>query len=215
MTQQAIRREQETIYRSIKATVAQLDHWDNDQRVQERRRVIANANYPNGVLDRQTLAQHRARVSQGTLDLIDPQCTLCGSLEHLTDECHLEIRNGQVVQRAEESNKEASATAIHRAIVHRLYSQSCELYALLYPLFFQRVTVALEEQVDSDYQALAISGAVEDFRLVSSFRPSDIRDIAPGCSSITQLYYSKAFSLTYGEFCCQIADRVERSHSTL
>jgi hypothetical protein len=69
MTQQAIRREQEVICRSIKATVAQLEYWDNDQRVQERRRNIANANYPKGVLDRQALAQHRARVSQGTLDL--------------------------------------------------------------------------------------------------------------------------------------------------
>jgi hypothetical protein len=160
--QQVIRREQQSIRRSIKATIAQLDHWDNDQRELERRRTTANANYPNGVLDRKTLAQHRARVSQGTLDLLDPPCTLCSSRKHLTDECHLETRDGQVVTR-EESSLEDPANGIHRAIVHRLHSHACDLYHLLYPRFYpgaqETQKVTLEEtqpvpQTGPDYLVL-------------------------------------------------------------
>jgi hypothetical protein len=99
--QGVLRREQQAIYRSIKATVAQLDHWDHDQRVQERRRLSANANHPNGILDRQALAQYRARLSKGMLDLIDPPCDLCGSSKHLTDKCHLELKDGHIVASGE------------------------------------------------------------------------------------------------------------------
>jgi hypothetical protein len=50
---------------------------------------------------------------------------------------------------------------------------------------------------------------MEDFHVLASFCPDNIRNQRAGCSPIIQRYYSKAFPITFGDFCYQIADSVE------
>jgi hypothetical protein len=197
------------IRNTIKAIIAQLDRWAVDQRGLERRRTEANSRYPRGFSDRQDIAQHRARTALNTQDLRDPPCDLCGSTLHLSDECDR-------IERKNSSVSEAPSTGIHRAIVHRLYLQACDLYRLVHPRFYPgpHVTQSTDDNypvppTGPDYLQLAISQAVEDFQVVPGFRPDDIRNQRPGCSSIAQLYYSKAFPLSFGDFCCRIGDHIE------
>jgi hypothetical protein len=209
MNRNVIKHKTQTIRDTIKSIVAQLDRWETDQRDLERRRTTANASYPKGIADRQALAVHRAQQSQQVLDFIkDPPCDWCDSTGHLTDECDHVVREPGL-----KSNSEDPATGIHRAIVHRLYLQTCDLYSLLYPRFYPgpraKPPDIQEKPVGPDYLVLAISQAVEDFRVLPGFRPADIRNHRPGCSSITQLYYSKAFVINYGEFCDRVADSLE------
>jgi hypothetical protein len=212
MNKNVIQNKTQNIRATIKSIVAQLDRWETDQRDLERRRTTANASYPQGISDRRSLAAHRARDSQHTLDLIDPPCNWCDSTGHLTDECDQVARETGL-----RSTSEDPAIGIHRAIVHRLYLQACDLYRILYPRFYPgpRIKPEVEETLPvpltgPDYLVLAIDQAVADFRLVSGCRPTDIRDILPACSSITQLYYSKAFPISYGEFCWRVGDQVEQ-----
>jgi hypothetical protein len=198
------------IRNTIKAIIAQLDRWAVDQQGLERRRAEANARYPRGLSDRQDIAQHRARTALQTQDLRDPPCDLCGSTVHLSDECDR-------IERVNPHNiSEDPSIGIHRAIVHRLYLQSCDLYRLVHPRFYPGPLVGDSTEdiypvplTGPDYLQIAISKAVEDFQVVPGFRPDDIRGQRPGCSSIALLYYSKAFPLTFGDFCCRIGDRIE------
>jgi hypothetical protein len=208
MDSQTIKYKTRSIRDTIKAIVAQLDHWETDQREQERRRITANASYPKGVTDRQALAQHRAKTSLHTQHLFDPPCDLCGSTVHLSSECDTATKEGP---KALEVTSENPAIGIHRAIVHRLYIQACDLYRLLYPRFYPGPSTIEDIGVNElysvneiftslpssilDYLALAITKTVEDLRVLPGYSPDDIRHLRPGCSSITQLYYSKSFPI--------------------
>jgi hypothetical protein len=215
MSKNVIQYKTQTIRDTIKSIVAQLDRWETDQRALEKRCTSANASYPKGVIDRQALAIHRAQLSQRTSpDLTDPPCDWCDSTGHLSDECDRVARDSGLI-----STSEDPAIGIHRAIVHRLYLQTCDLYCILYPRFYPgpKPKPETEEKlpvpfIGPDYLALAITQAAEDFRVLPGYRPSDIRNLRPGCSSVTQLYYSKAFVVSYSEFCSRVADSVEESY---
>jgi hypothetical protein len=224
MDSQTIKYKTRSIRDTIKAIFAQLDHWETDHEwEQERRRITANASCPKGVTDRQALAQHQAKNSLHTQHLFDPHCDLCGSTVHLSSECDIATKEGP---KALEVTSENPAIGIHRAIVHRLYIQACDLYQLLYPRFYpgpsaiqdigvnglysvNEIYTSLPSSV-SDYLTLAITETVEDFRVLPGYSPNGIRHLRPGCSSITQLYYSKkSFPISYGEFCSRVADHID------
>jgi hypothetical protein len=173
------------------------------------RRKAATASYPRGLTDRQDIARHRACAALGTQALRDPPCDLCGSLLHLSDECDFIERDAcQLLDVAPED----PAIGIHRAIVHRLYLEACNLYQLIYPLFYpgcRSTPAAVPTLVGPDYLQLAISHAVDDFLVIPGFCSIDIRHQRPGYCLVAQLYYSKVFPLTFGDFCCQIADRID------
>jgi hypothetical protein len=212
MNKKVIQYKTRTIRDTIKSIIAQLDRWETDQRELERRRISANASYPKGLTDRQALAVHRAQQSQDTLELIDPPCDWCDSTSHLTGECDRIARDSGLI-----STSEDPAIGIHRAIVHRLYLQTCDLYHILYPGFYPGPSPAKSEVEETlsipltgpNYLTLAVELAVEDFRVLPGFSPTDIRNQRPACSAITQLYYSKAFVISYGDFCIKVADSVE------
>jgi hypothetical protein len=191
---------------SIKSIIAQLDRWEEDRQTRERRRKEANVKYPNGLADRQAIARFRAKNALGTQKLSDPPCDRCGSNIHLTDECDIVAQ--EVGQR--DFKEEDPSVGIHRAIVHRLYLQACDLYRLLYPSFYPDPIPLV---AGPDYLSLAISQAVDDFRLLPGFRPADVRHQRSSCSSVAQLYYSKVFPISFGDFCVRIADSLEEQSS--
>jgi hypothetical protein len=169
----------------------------------------ANANYPRGLADRQDIAQFRARSALRTQGICDPPCQLCESTHHLSDECDYIARETHAIS-------EDATTSIHHAIIHRLYLQTYDLYKLAHPRFFpgdqettSEIYPASLPDYHDDYLDIAISLAVEDFRVLPGFRPDDIRNQHAGCSPIIQLYYSKAFPITFGDSCYRIADSVE------
>jgi hypothetical protein len=215
LTSRQVQDKSAAIRNTIKAIVAQLDSWTSDQRDLETRRRTASASFPRGLTDRRDTAQHRARTAIGTHNLQDPPCELCGSTLHLSDECDLLEREPaeQVTSQTTALIREDPATSIHRAIVHRLYLEACTLYKLVYPCFYSNQATTGESPASPDYLALAISQAVDDFRVIPGFCPIDIRNQRPGCCLIAQLYYSKAFSITFSEFCCRIADCLKEQHS--
>jgi hypothetical protein len=111
-------------------------------------------------------------------------------------------------------------TAIHWAVVHRLYLQACDLCRSSHPLFY--LGAAGKESICDptkeapaasltcpDYFALSIDYAVEDFKASSGVTPSDIRQQQSNGLSIVQLHHSKSFPLNFSEFCDLIANRLE------
>jgi hypothetical protein len=109
---------------TIKAVVAQLYHWEEDQAYLAERRVSSNQ-VEGGRELRFLLAQARARQALGTVG----PCEYCNSTDHLPEDCPLVPRAAAVVF------EEDPASGIHRGIVHRLFSKASELYSLLYPRF--------------------------------------------------------------------------------
>jgi hypothetical protein len=200
------------IRRGIKATVGQLDRWESDQLALQQRRELANSRFPHGVKDRLALARHRAGSGKNG----PPYCDFCDASGHSTDPCQV----SQDIVVSSETESENPTTAIHRAIVHRLYLQACDLYRSSYPLFY--LGAAGEESIGDptkevpaasltcpDYFALSIDYAVEDFKASSGVTPSDIRQQQSNGLSTVQLHYSKSFPVNFSEFCDLIANRLE------
>jgi hypothetical protein len=201
------------IRRGIKATVGQLDRWESDQLALEQRRELANSRFPHGVKDRLALARHRAGSGKNG----PPHCDFCDASGHSTDACQV----SQDIAVSSETETENPTTAIHRAIVHRLYLQACDLCRSSYPLFY--LGAAGEESICDptkvlpasltcpDYFALSIDCAVEDFKASSGVTPSDMHQQQSNRSSTVQLHYSKSFPFNFSEFCelifpCVISD---------
>jgi hypothetical protein len=191
---------------TIKAIVAQLDHWEEDQLRLSRHRVASNENFGGRAL-RVTLSQQRARAALGTLDLQDPPCEDCGATGHLTNECGL-------IEYAEDPS-----TGIHRGIVHRLFSQACDLYRLLYPRFYQGPSIGsvgtdIHEVfpvplTGPDYQLIAISRAARDLRFIPGFQQESVELQRTICDSSVYLYYSLAFPLAFPEFRNRVLELVQ------
>jgi hypothetical protein len=214
---QSLKNEAKSIRSAIKATVVQLDNWDKDKEVRDKKRAAENARYPNGFQDRLDLARFRAKTSSIKANLaVGSCCEYCESTTHATGECDQDSDEEDIQEEGEQSIAEDPSTGIHRAIVHRLYLQSCDLYVLLYPKVFPGPPRNLPTHEESyavppagpDYLALSVTQAVEDFRVTPGFSPSDIRRQREGCVSIALLYYSKAFPITFDVFCHRVADQL-------
>jgi hypothetical protein len=205
---------------SIKATVGQLDSWDRDQAAQATRRRAANARFPGGFSDRQSLT--RFRLAPTTLRLpshsvVDPDsyCNFCDESGHSATECNNRFDEA----RAHEAAPEDPSRGIHRAIVHRLYLHACDLYRSLYPRFYPGPEERLSPPEDiypvpltgPDYLALAINQTASDLLAIPGFQASHARSPRrhPGIAAVAGLYYSKAFPISYADFCCRVADKVE------
>jgi hypothetical protein len=204
--QQRLQVKTQVIRDTIKAVVAQLDCWETDKREQDIRRAKANARYPRGTADRQALAQHRARTTLQTHGLQDPPCNLCGSVVHLTDEYDSVVREGRT-----QADPEDPSIGIHRAILHRLYLQVCDLYRLSYPNHCPSSRPIADGPSEApDYLRLGISQAVADLFLLPGLHPQDIRQRHSSSFAICQLYYSKAFPVGFTNFCEQVATSFEQ-----
>jgi hypothetical protein len=117
------------------------------------------------------LAQHRARTTLQTHGLQDPPCGICGSITHLTDECDLVEKEGRT-----QTTPEDPSLGIHRAILHRLYLQVCDLYRLSYPKHCPGTRPVVDSgPLKPDYFQLGISQAVADLHLLPGIHPQDIR----------------------------------------
>ena len=215
---QSLKNEAKSIRSAIKATVVQLDSWDKDKEERDERRAAENARYPHGFQDRLALARFRARTSSIKANLaVGSSCEYCESTSHSTEECDRVSDEDELEEEIKLSPAEDPSTGIHRAIVHRLYLQTCDLYLLLYPKVYPgpprdrpaRAEVHAVPPTGPDYLSLALSQAVEDFRVTPGFSPSDIRRQREGCTSIALLYYSKAFPIHFDVFCHRVADQLE------
>jgi hypothetical protein len=200
----------EILRRGIKATVVQLDRWESDQLAQDKRREKANSRFPHGVKDRRVLARHLA---VGSSESGAPYCDFCDASGHLSYECQVT----QDIPDLLKTVSEKPSTGIHRAIVHRLYLQACELYRSSYPLFYPGAVeessvgqdqVPVDPCIYPDYFSLAVGQAVEDFRACPGIEPSDIRRQHSASLTIARLYYSKSFAVNFSEFCDLIADQL-------
>jgi hypothetical protein len=205
--QQRLQVKTRVIRDTIKAIIAQLDCWETDKQEQGIRRSKANARYPRGTTDRQALATHRARTTLQTHGLQDPPCGRCGLLTHLTDECDLIEKEGLT-----QTIPEDPSLSIHRAILHRLHLQVCDLYRLSYPNHCPGTRPVVDSNpLYPDYFQLGISQAVADLHLLPGLLPQDIRQRHSASSAICQLYYSKAFPISFQAFCNQVATRFEEN----
>ena len=206
---------------NIKAAIAQLDQWDALQDKQRASRQAAKARYRN-FADRLAVAKYRAKQSFPSLPS-DPLCDHCESPFHLTNDCDIADtlealeREDQLelTSTSQVSTLEDPSAGIHRSIIHRLYLNVCELYAVHHPRFYTGPKLPkTEPQVvypvplaGPDYLTIAISQASTDLQgIVDS---SDIRKHTISCSPICRLYYSKAFPISFSEFCHKVADHVE------
>jgi hypothetical protein len=106
---------------------------------------------------------------------------------------------------------------LNRGIIHRLYLATCSLYRLQHPRFYPGPQERVEPSqvfpvpllTGPDYLRLAISQAAEDYQALPSVSPSTIRQAnLHSCSVVGHLYYSKAFPLTFTDFCDRVADCV-------
>ena len=117
----------------------QLDSWDKDKEERDERRAAENARYPHGFQDRLALARFRARTSSIKANLaVGSSCEYCESTSHSTEECDRVSDEDELEEEIKLSPAEDPSTGIHRAIVHRLYLQTCDLYLLLYTPRFIR-----------------------------------------------------------------------------
>ena len=206
---------------NIKAAVAQLDQWDALQDKQRASRQAAKARFRN-FADRLAVAKYRAKQSFPSLPS-DPLCEHCESPFHLANDCDIADtlealeREDQLesTSTSQVSTHEDPSTGIHRSIVHRLYLNVCELYTVHHPRFYTGPTIPqTQPQViypvplaGPDYLALAIVQAATDLQgIVDS---SDIRKHSISCSPICRLYYSKAFPISFSEFCHKIAKHLD------
>ena len=200
---------------TIKSIVAQLDRWDQDRaRLNERR--IASDRAIGGRHRRLLLSSTRAREALGTTNLQEPPCELCGDQfpSHLAEECSLSIT------RVDHRSEEEPATGIHRGIVHRLFSQACDLYQLLYPHFYSGLNSTstapnlVEEAAGSvrylDYQELAI---LQASRRVARLRPQSLSANHVHVSQCLYSYYSNAFALSFSDFQDRVFAYLEEEHS--
>jgi hypothetical protein len=195
---------------TIKAVVAQLDRWEEDQAYLTERRISSNQ-VEGGRELRHLLAQARARQALGTVGLSEPPCEYCNSSDHLPEDCPLVPRAAAVVF------EEEPATGIHRGIVHRLFAKASELYSLLYPRFYQGLgftVVASEVQevlpvplTGPDYQVIAIRRAARAIEVVGL--PSTPREHLLATRLIGHRFYSDAFPLDFDVF----LDRVYEYHA--
>jgi hypothetical protein len=215
---QRLKTEAKSIRSAIKATIIQLDSWDKDKEEGDKRRKAENARFPNGLQDRLNLARFRASTSGVKANLsAGSSCEYCESTLHSTEECEDTSDAEDSGDAGERTSREDPSTGIHRAIVHRLYLQSCDLYLLLYPRVYPGPPRNSSAQAESypvpstapDYLALSLTQAVEDFRVTPGFSTSDIRRQREGCVSIALLYYSKAFPIHFDVFCHRVADQLE------
>lgn len=223
----AIQNKAVSLRSSIKAAVAQLDQWDDVQEKQRLSREAAKARFSN-FDERLAIAKYRAKKSFPS-HASDPLCEHCESPFHSTDSCDI-LQTLEALERQDQvdstsvaqlpSTNEDASTGIHRAIIHRLYSNACDLYRILYPRFYPGPKPRKSEPEilypvplsGPDYLAIAIHQASVDFQALP-VDTSDIRHQHASCSLITHLYYSKAFPLTFSEFCARIADSVDESDS--
>ena len=119
------------------------------------------------------------------------------------------------------THEDPSTAGIHRAIVHCLYLNLCELYINNHPRFYTgpKLPQTAEPQViypvplpdGPGYLAIAVSQASTD--LQGTVDLSDIRKHAILCSPICRVYYSKAFPISFSEFCHKVADHFEEIDS--
>ena len=202
----------------IKASIGQLDSWDQAQIEQARKRQVANSRFPHGLQDRLALARHRASQSTETpRENVGESnyCYFCDSGNHSTADCNVT----HIITDPVESASENPSEGIHRAIVHRVYLQGCELYRLLYPRWYPGPEPKTSEKEEvfpvpttgPDYFSIAIIQAVEDLKSIPGVSPSDIRKQKSSCTSLVQLYFSKAFPLNFSGFCDRVADKLEEN----
>ena len=212
-----------TILSSIKSTVAQLECWDRDQAGLARRRAAANARFPGGFADRQAFNFFQAsrplfefsNGRQSDLNLQEPHCNFCDSNKHETEECS--IRDTCAIQ---EICPEDPARGIHRAIVHRLYLQACDLYRRSYPRFYpgpEERNPAPEDiypvpLTGPDYLVLAINQTASEVQTIPEFYASLAlsRNRQTALNFVGGLYYSKTFPLSFLEFLDRVVDKVEQ-----
>ena len=201
----------------IKASIGQLDSWDQAQSEQARRRQAANSRFPHGLQDRLALARHRAsrscETSRGKF-VESTYCFNCDSDSHSTEDCN--ISHSSTTDPLESASENPSE-GIHRAIVHRVYLQACELYRLLYPRWYPGLEQNSSEKEEvfpvpitgPDYFSIAVRQSVEDLKSTPGVSCSDIRNQKAICTSVVQLYFSKAFPLNFSGFCHKVADKFE------
>jgi hypothetical protein len=216
MTQRSQERQATQIRTNIKAAVAQLDSWILTQANLRRQRIEAIAS-SGGHQQRRLQARSIAVSSQGTQFIEDPPCDLCGSSDHLSDECDF-----IAVEASSQVSFEDPSTGIHRSIVHRVYSLASDLYRLHHPRFYPGPAVSTLVNTDAyllpvplvgpDYQEIGISRSVaflvassttRDYLSASFLRQRSIVD------AVALPYYSAAFPLDYISF----RDRVQESLS--
>jgi hypothetical protein len=214
---------------AIKSTTVQLDNWDTDQAHQLKKRRAANVRFTS-FKDRLRIAKCNAKLSF-PLQPSDPICSHCKSPFHPAKECdiadtldsverHDELES--VIASTDEEHLESPlhedpSTSIHRATVHRLYLQACNLHKLLYPCFCpgphapEPITdVSPVSLAGPDYLAIAISKAAYDYQALPGIDPSHIRRANLNPSSIVaHLHCSKAFPISFVDFCHRIALHVE------
>jgi hypothetical protein len=214
MRRNNLERRSDVIRAGIKATIGQLDRWALDQAEQERRRTAANARYPNGLTDRLTHARHLARQGTRTTDFaVSTCCRLCDSGAHSTETCDVT----QSPLESLETAPEDPSTGTHRAIVHRVCLQACDLYRLLCPRFypgpepriFQPEEVYPSPLTGPDYLALGVNQAAEDLQASPFVTPSDVRRQRINCTQVVHLCCSKSLPLNFSEFCHLVATKVE------
>ena len=208
------RNKSKSLRQGIKATIGQLDRWDFDQVEQSRRRAVANSRFPHGFPDRLALAKHRAQSSgiessrhvKGSL----PYCDSCDTDGHSTKNCDV----NQGLSKSLKTVSEDPSAGIHRAIIHRLYLQACELYVLVYPSFYpggvdrqtELKVASLVSNSGPDYLELSLDQATEDLQAASDSKPSNASIIL-----ICRLYYSKSYPVTFSEFCDLVSSNLEDS----
>jgi hypothetical protein len=214
-------RRSRSLLSSVKATVGQLDSWDRDQAAQAIRRRAANSRFPGGFSDRQILT--RFRLTPATLRCpseaaVEPDfyCNFCDESGHSATECDNRFEEARVHEAAAED----PSRGIHRAIVHRLYLHACDLYRSLYPRFYPgpEERPSLPEDIypvpltGPDYLVLAIHQTASDLQGIPGFQACHARTPRrhPGTAAIAGLYYSKAFPISYTDFCCRVANKVEQ-----
>ena len=193
---------------NLKAAIAQLDSWNGVQANFRQQRDAANASSIGGHHQRRLEARNRAIISQGTQLIKDPPCNLCGSSNHLSDECDF-----IAVAASSQVAFEDPSVGVHRGIVHRVYSLASDLYRVHHPRFHPGPSVSTFSNTEAyllpvplvgpDYQEIGIAQAVTslldsaselNYLSVSFLRQRAIVD------PVAQAYHSAAFPLDYSEF---------------
>lgn len=198
----------------IKATAGQIEGWDETHTRFETRRQAVTTGLPGGRSNAESIARFRARgTTSPTPDSgPDAHCIFCELAGHLTVTCPVGDTRG-----AREATVENPSTGIHRALIHRLYTEAGNLYRALYPRFYpgpepqgpSPEPILSVQLTGPDYFDLSIIQAVEDFAGCQGIQPSDLRNYRSNCTPIVSLYYSKTFPVTFQDYCLLIADRLE------
>jgi hypothetical protein len=213
--------------------VAQLDDSDKDLITQRKKKCQDNnlLRYAS-FQDRLQIAKYQAKLAfpskQG-----DPLCENCESPFHSQDDCcdildtldsvrELEqlLESAEVeVHHPRTSTEEDPQVGIHRGIIHRLlYLTTCSLYRLHHPHFYPDGPQECVEPdqvfpvplTGPDYLRLAPSR--KRLWIIKLFQASVLRRLDKPISTLAQwsatYYYSKAFPLTFSDFCDRLADYV-------